>query len=200
MQLAKQGREIARHTRLVAFNASIEAQRSSDDGGSQAVAVEVRALADRMADNGAQIERLVTELHAHMNTARRAGELSDTSAEELRLELDIRAREALQALLGGLGNALHGSTHVRQASHHLRNLVDDAVVDFQFGDRVSQMLNILGADMQRLAHWLSTHPHPTHEDASHWLAALERSYTMDEQRSQHHGNVHVDRASVVEFF
>ena len=32
------------------------------------------------------------------------------------------------------------------------------------------------------------------------LAKLEASYTMEEQRSQHHGNVHIDRGSEIEFF
>ena len=37
-------------------------------------------------------------------------------------------------------------------------------------------------------------------DAAEWLVALEASYTMEEQRSHHHGNVHVDVSTGVEFF
>ena len=36
--------------------------------------------------------------------------------------------------------------------------------------------------------------------AAEWLVALEASYTMEEQRSHHHGNVHVDVSTGVEFF
>jgi methyl-accepting chemotaxis protein len=43
-------------------------------------------------------------------------------------------------------------------------------------------------------------PTATQSDAAEWLAALESSYTMDEQRSHHHGNVHVKRSSGVQFF
>ena len=55
-QLGRQAREIGKHTRLVAFNASIEANRGSgqggprSDSGSQAVANETRMLASRMAE------------------------------------------------------------------------------------------------------------------------------------------------------
>ena len=58
-QLAKEAREISRHTRLVAFNASIEAHRGQHQAndGSQTVATEVRMLADRMADTGERVGR-----------------------------------------------------------------------------------------------------------------------------------------------
>jgi hypothetical protein len=74
-------------------------------------------------------------------------------------------------------------------------------VHFQFGDRVSQMLDIVANDMIRTspAGWPPTR-YATQTDAAEWLAALEASYTMDEQRAQHHGNVHVDRGSEIEFF
>ena len=36
--------------------------------------------------------------------------------------------------------------------------------------------------------------------AARWLEALEAAYTMEEQRSGHHGNVHVQQSAGVEFF
>ena len=50
------------------------------------------------------------------------------------------------------------------------------------------------------ARWIAQNPHPPATEAAQWLARLEASYTMEEQRSEHHGNVHVDRGSEVEFF
>ena len=40
----------------------------------------------------------------------------------------------------------------------------------------------------------------TQSDAARWLEALESAYTMEEQRSGHHGNVHVHQSAGVEFF
>ena len=71
---------------------------------------------------------------------------------------------------------------------------------FQFGDRLSQMLDIVAKDMQNFARWVAANPYATQSDAAEWLANLEASYTMEEQRSQHHGNVHIDRGSEIEFF
>ena len=203
-QQAKQAREIARHTRLVAFNASIEAQRGHQDSqrgnGSQAVANELRDLSDRMASAGETIDRLVLKLGTQVAGARRQGETHDTTPEELRLELDSRAREALQLMLGSLGAALQGSSAIRELSATLQQQLDSTFVNFQFGDRVSQMMSIVANDMLDFARWVAEHPHATQSDAAQWLEALEASYTMDEQRAQHHGNVHVDRGSEIEFF
>lgn len=200
--LAKQARELARHTRLVAFNASIEARRASgqSEGGSQAVASELRMLADRMADTGTRIDRVVLGLAGPADRLRRQGEISDTSLEELRLEIDLRAREALAAMLGSLGGSLRSSGQIEQASRTVRDQLDAAFVNFQFGDRVSQMLSIVANDMNNFTDWVAANPHATQTDAAEWLATLVDSYTMDEQRSRHHGNVVVDHQSGVDFF
>jgi len=198
---AKLAHEISRHTRLVAFNASIEAHRSGAVGsGSQAVANELRDLAARMAATGEAVHRLVGQLSQVVGGARRSGEIDDTQPDELRLELQLRAREALAALLGSLGTSLAGTREMKDTSDALRNQLDESFINFQFGDRVSQMLSIVGNDMSNFAAWVARHPHATQSDAAEWLEALEASYTMEEQRAHHHGNVHVDRGSEIEFF
>ncbi len=200
-QLARQAKEISRHTRLVAFNASIEASRDTErDGGNQAVAQEMRLLASRMGETGDAIHRTVSALDQRIGVQRRAACTQSISPEELRMELDMRAREALQALLHSIGASLSTSGVVREASAALRQHLDDAFVHFQFGDRVSQMLAIIGNDMNNFVDWVAANPGATIDDATEWLKRLEASYTMEEQRSEHHGNVHVDRGSEVEFF
>lgn len=200
-QWSRQAREIARHTRLVAFNASIEANRdAASTRGHQAVAHEMRALADRLGEAGESIGRTVVSLGERLGDTQRACELRDTTPPELRIELELRAREALAAMLASLGASLQTSGVVRDASAALRTQLEEVFVQFQFGDRVSQMLSIIGNDMNHFAHWAAQHPQATATDAADWLARLESSYTMEEQRSEHHGNVHIDRGSEVEFF
>lgn len=200
-QLGRTAREIGKHTRLVAFNASIEAHRGGSDlAGAQAVANETGMLAERMAEVGERIERLVSRLERALSAQRLRAEVSDTTPDELQLELQLRAREALGGLLGGLGGALHGSGALKEASASLQQQLEETFVHFQFGDRLSQMLSIVGNDMANFARWVAAHPYATQSDAAEWLANLEASYTMEEQRSQHHGNVHIDRGSEVEFF
>jgi methyl-accepting chemotaxis protein len=95
---------------------------------------------------------------------------------------------------------LSGNESLRDTSRELREQLETAFVNFQFGDRVGQMLSIVGGDMMSFARWVADNPRCTQTDAAQWLTALESSYTMDEQRSTHHGNVHVNRGAGVEFF
>jgi hypothetical protein len=139
-------------------------------------------------------------MSTRVGKARREGEINDTSPEELRLEIDLSARKALQAMLGSMGASLQNSAEVEQASRTLGEQLEAAFVHFQFGDRVSQMLNIVGNDMSNFARWVAANPRATQTDAAEWLAALEASYTMNEQRATHHGNVTVDVGSNVDFF
>lgn len=200
--LARQAHELGRHTRLVAFNASIEASREGGcrDGGTQSVAEELRRLSVRIGETTTAMQRNVAAMAERMTTLRNTAVAQETSTEELRLEIDLRAREALQSLLAAVGASLSGSSTVREASAALRQQLDDGFVHFQFGDRVSQMLAIVGNDMNNFVDWVGRHPAATVDDAVEWLQRLEASYTMEEQRSEHHGNVHVDRGSEVEFF
>lgn len=200
-QQAKHAHEISRHTRLVAFNASIEAHRTGvGASGSQAVAQELRELAARMASTGEGVHRLVARLSQDLGAARLSADVDDTRPDELRLELQIKAREALSTLLGTLGTSLGSNRAIKDNADQLRTQVEEAFVNFQFGDRVAQMLSIVGNDMSNFARWVARHPHATQSDAAEWLEALESSYTMEEQRAHHHGNVHVDRGSEIEFF
>ncbi len=201
-QLGRQARELGKHTRLVAFNASIEANRggAGQDGGSQAVANETRMLAARMAEVGEQMERVVSRLDRAITPERLRGEVNDTTPAELALELELAARNALTALLASMGGALRSSGDVKAAAQTLGTQLEATFVNFQFGDRLSQMLAIVANDMQNFARWVAANPYATQSDAADWLANLEGSYTMDEQRAQHHGNVHIDRGSEIEFF
>ena len=201
-QLGRQAREVGKHTRLVAFNASIEANRGGQGqgGGSQAVANETRMLAARIADVGEQIERVISRLDRALTPERLRGEISGTTPDELDLELQLGARTALNGLLGAMGGALRSGGDVKAAAETLSQQLEETFVHFQFGDRLSQMLDIVSKDMQSFARWVAANPYATQTDAAEWLANLEASYTMEEQRSQHHGNVHIDRGSEIEFF
>jgi methyl-accepting chemotaxis protein len=92
------------------------------------------------------------------------------------------------------------SGDVKAAAETLSQQIDETFVHFQFGDRLSQMLSIVGNDMQQLRP-LGGPPPARHAERRRRVAGtLEASYTMEEQRAQHHGNVHVDRGSEIEFF
>ena len=212
--LGRQAREIGKHTRLVAFNASIEANRGSGhgagntpakgqagrDSGAAAVADETRTLAERMAAVGAKIESTVAKLDRTLSPQRLRAEMDDTTPGELQMELDLRAREALASLLAALGGALHRTGDIKGASRDLRQQVEALSGHFQLAERLNQMLDTVGADMQNFVRWVAANPYASQSDAADWLARLERSYTLDEQRAQHHGNVHINRSLTADAF
>jgi hypothetical protein len=99
----------------------------------------VRELSTRLGDTASSMEKIVFTLVESIGERRRDGAGNDTTPEELRLELGVRAREALAALMGAMGTSVQGSDDVRRASAALRDQLDEAFVHFQFGDRVSQI-------------------------------------------------------------
>lgn len=201
-QAGQDAREIGKHTRLVAFNASIEAQRngSAAANGAVAIAMETRALAGRMAEVGDLVGRTVTRLGQTLQPCQLRAQMHDTTPEELRLSLDLRAREALGRLQTALGGVLNDAAAVEATCKGLRQSVDGLVGQLQLGDRLTQMLQLVGHDMGEFARWVQRHPYATQSDAADWLAKLEASYTMEEQRARHHGNLHIERAAKVDLF
>lgn len=201
-QMAKDMKGFARHTRMVAMNASIEANRISHErgGGFDAVAKEVRTLGARCDELSEQIHAHVAALNEKIKPLRRDAELQDSSAEEIQLELRTSARLAMESLVGDIGRTMTSSRELREASSKVRDDLDAALMGFQSGDRVSQMMGILAKDMERLADWNAGPAQAKMADATEWLAALDRSYTMEEQRTQHHGNVQIQQGATVDYF
>jgi methyl-accepting chemotaxis protein len=201
-QMAKDMKGFARHTRMVAMNASIEANRISHErgGGFDAVAKEVRTLGARCDELSEQIHAHVASLNQKIKPLRRDAELQDSSAEEMQLELRTSARLAMESLVGDIGRNMTSSRELREASSKVRDDLDEVLMGFQSGDRVSQMMAILANDMARLADWNEGPAQAKMADATEWLAELDRSYTMEEQRTQHHGNVRIETGTSVDFF
>ncbi|XVJ69418.1 MAG: methyl-accepting chemotaxis protein [Rhizobacter sp.] len=201
-QMAKDMKGFARHTRMVAMNASIEANRISHErgGGFDAVAKEVRTLGARCDELSEQIHAHVASLNQKIKPLRRDAELQDSSAEEMQLELRTSARLAMESLVGDIGRNMTSSRELREASAQVRDDLDEVLMGFQSGDRVSQMMAILANDMARLADWNEGPAQAKMADATEWLAELDRSYTMEEQRTQHHGNVRIETGTSVDFF
>lgn len=113
-----------------------------------------------------------------------------SSARQALVELDVERAEpeivacALQSL----------STRIEKD-------LERVLLGMQFQDRLDQTLTNVAHDMQRFTEWMRCNEHASHADAMNWLAALERSYTMQEQRARHHGQpAGPSQAGSVEFF
>ena len=201
LELGKAIRSLARHTGLVALNASIEANRSGQSGGGAgAIAVEVRTLADRTGETSERLCARLATLTSRLDAVRHEAELTEPSEALIRMQARQQARAVMRAMLADAQVALSSADELRALGARLHDEIETVFMSLQGQDRLEQMLAGVCRDIERLEHWLEVERPAGHADAARWLEQLERTYTMQEQRSRHHGTVQMSHAAAVEFF
>jgi methyl-accepting chemotaxis protein len=200
-QVAMQIKQLARRINMVALNASVEASRAGDKGSSFAVvAQEVRLLATQSGDAASTMMTRTSSIDQELQTLRSKAAAYDGSDEEMLARADGSARAVIAGLLRSLSAASRSSRQLQDAGMAVRDEVERVLVGFQSQDRLSQMLENVTTDIARLTSWLEQGGDVSEAQASEWLARLDASYTMEEQRSQHHGHAVIERETAIEFF
>jgi methyl-accepting chemotaxis protein len=199
--LIREVQGISRATHLLALNASVEATRASANGGGFAVvAQEVRRLAADARRAGMQLGRHVEQAQARLQSLRKEARRHDTDEDEIVLQAEENARAVLRALLGSVGEAGRVTQALQQTSRSVQDDLERILMSLQSQDRLAQMLTAVTDDMTRMGRWLDGSDDPLAQSPPRWLDRLEQSYTMESQRSSHHGTVAIDKQAAVEFF
>lgn len=199
---------IAWQTNLLALNAAIEAARAGERGaGFAVVADEVRRLSTLSGKAGDDIAHRVRAISSAIGDARKHAEAS--IVQEGR---SITAsEETIRAVLGefkAITTALSQSAHIlRHESTGIRSEISEALVQLQFQDRVSQVINHVKLNIQGLPRCFEENRQRCEEagtleplDAGPMLAELEANYTMNGERDVHGERGQAEHKSDITFF
>jgi len=124
----------------------------------------------------------------------------DTEDDEITLQAEESARAVLRSMINSGADFAQASQALQHSSRVVQEDLEKIMMSLQSQDRMSQMLGSVIEDMQRLGAWLDGGDDPLAQVPTQWLARLEQSYTMEEQRSSHHATVSIDKQAAVEFF
>lgn len=178
-EMATQVGKIAAQTNLLAINAAIEAARAGDAGrGFAVVAAEVRRLSQSSAETGRDIAGRVGKVVSLMaETMANAEEshLQDTETVALSGNIVEDVLSHVRAMGAKADSMQEHGTVVRQE-------VEKLMMAMQFQDRVSQILNGVHDDMDRMQKTLETTALDALPDAQEWMAVFSKTYTMEDQR------------------
>jgi len=186
---------IAQQTNLLALNAAIEAARAGELGrGFAVVAKEFRMLSNLSGETGRKIAEKVAVISAAIvdtcTVVREAVVAEDSSLESVHTTID--------RVLGdfkGITEAFRNSSNVLQdESVSIQSEINQALVQLQFQDRVSQIMTQVLKNMDQLPGLLQQQHndyaqtqvlHPL--DAEVVLGELKKSYVMADQHIIHEG-------------
>jgi len=177
--------KLARQTNLLSINAAIEAARAGESGrGFAVVAAEVRRLSAESGDTGRRIADQVNRF------GQRMGETLSQADEHARRDSSgiQQSEQTIREVIGDVDAAV-AQLHERAASlrargEAVRAQVEQLMIAFQFQDRVSQILDQVGASIHTATQRLQTAMADGHVPApGEWQALLSAGYTTAEQRA-----------------
>jgi methyl-accepting chemotaxis protein len=192
--------EVARHTNILAINASIEAARAGESGrGFAVVAGEVRRLAAQTAsaavEIGNRINNVTSGIDQEVMKAQKAGE-RDHGTRSMRDVLgDI---EAMHGRFAEAAERLRGDTGIGEGNTAIRNGLSEALGLIQFQDVLRQRVGQVQASLDALSgHLAATEANaiaagqgkavatPRTAGLLALLAEQKAAYVMNSQRHTH---------------
>jgi methyl-accepting chemotaxis protein len=186
---------IAQQTNLLALNAAIEAARAGELGrGFAVVAKEFRMLSNQSGESGRKIAETVKVISAAIvdtcTVVRESVVAEDSSLASAQATIN-----RVMADFKGITEAYQGSSDLLQAeSMSIQAEVNDALVQMQFQDRVSQIMTQVNKNLDRLPQVLQAqHQHYAQShvlqplDAQELLGELKKTYVMADQHVIHEG-------------
>jgi methyl-accepting chemotaxis protein len=189
--------KIAQQTNLLSLNAAIEAARSGEFGrGFAVVAQEFRMLSLQSGDTGRRIAEKVDLISAAItDTCKVVGESvrqEDQSMEVARASIG-KVLHDFKAITDALQRA---SQLLKDESVGIKREVNDALVQLQFQDRVSQIMSQVITNIGRIPPLMQEQSQAYAQsgllrplDSEGLLTELKKTYVMSDQHKVHSGEV-----------
>jgi methyl-accepting chemotaxis protein len=186
---------IAHQCNLLSLNAAIEAARAGEQGrGFAVVAKEFRTLSIRSGETGKHIAEKAAVISAAIRDACQVVEGSADQRESRSAAMHDTVERVLNDFKGLTEGLNRSSTLLQQESVGIQREVNQALVELQFQDRVSQILTQVTKNLDRLPLILQEQKEQytlTHTlaplDAQALLAELKKTYVMEDQHVIHQG-------------
>ncbi len=193
--MATEVAQISQQSNLLALNAAIEAARSGVHGrGFAVVANEFRVLSGQSGETGRRIAGNVGIISSAIidtcSVVREAVQKQDDSM--------LTAQATIQGVLAdfqGVTDALlRSSTQLKNESIGIKSEISDSLVQLQFQDRVSQIMNHVKDNIERLPEFLQKSQAQYAQagelqplDPESLLTELKETYVMSDQHTVHEG-------------
>ena len=201
--------QIAHQSNLLSLNAAIEAARAGDMGrGFAVVAKEFRMLSTKSGETGRHIAEKVGIISAAIADACQVVQDS-AEAREARAQTSQETITRVLSDFNGITGALHRSSSLlKKESVGIQAEVNQALVQLQFQDRVSQILTQVDKSIDSLPSILRAQLQgyqQSHQlvrlDAEALLRDLQKTYVMADQHVIHQGGKVVQKnATDISFF
>jgi len=193
--MASEVSTIAHQTNLLALNAAIQSAHAGEAGlGFSVVADEIHKLAYSASVVG---KNITTIIHSVNFSIEDTLEISHKFAVQEKETLD-NAEHIIISVLDKFTEAAaelsNSAEQLRTENNAINNEISDVFVDLQFQDRVSQILTLVCADLNKLEQHLNELNNEENGgevlrsmNVEQWLEELTKTYTMKEQLDVHEG-------------
>ena len=200
---------IAQQTNLLALNAAIEAARSGEHGrGFAVVAKEFRMLSTQSGETGRRIAEKVNVISAAIIDACNIVRVSVQEEDASMASAQATIGNVLGDFKGITDALLRSSTLLKDESTEIKSEIGEALVQLQFQDRVSQIMNHVKENIGQFPDFLEEQRQQYAQDAvlqsldpESFLTEMKKTYVMADQHAVHSGEAVVKKAETeITFF
>ena len=187
--------KIAQQSNLLALNAAIEAARSGEHGrGFAVVAKEFRMLSQQSGETGKRIAEKVNVINDAIFSTCDVVRASVAQREDRVAAAEATIGTVLADFKGITDALLRSSNGLKEESIGIKSEIGQALVQLQFQDRVSQIMNHVKDNIAQFPDFLESHRQDYEQggallalDAQSFLTEMKKTYVMADQHAVHSG-------------